>query len=48
MCIFRIIKRKRDAYVSRLNQIYRNNLDKVGCNKLLLNQQMKYEVKCNL
>lgn len=24
------MKRKRDAYVSRLNQIYQNNLDKVG------------------
>lgn len=29
LCVCRALKAKRDAYVSRLNQIYRNNLDKV-------------------
>lgn len=35
VCVHRTLKAKRDAYVSHLNRIYRNNLDKVISRKLL-------------
>lgn len=46
LCIFSFIKHKRDAYVSRLNQIYRSNLDKVGCVMLFFSQSVKCKVIC--
>lgn len=33
--VCRTLKSKRDAYVSHLNRIYRNNLDKVSVNNYL-------------